>query len=277
MEKSWWQISVTCKDPESLAEQAMDIGCAGGELTDDSVKLYIECEKENLENVSNALKSLGAEEISIEPFTDKNWVLECEELWEPVEIGALTIVPVLDTDSSQIQEASAHNVFVLPGRGFGTGHHPSTKKCIEYLQLPVVQKLSPKSVLDVGTGSGVLAIVAAKLFESSVDAYEIEESAVQNAKENLTLNNFGHLVTLYHEPFVSTEKQYNLILANLYMEVLVPMEPALRAALLPDGLLMMAGVTADTSEVLEKAYLEAGWKQVIHQQEGEWQSYVWSR
>lgn len=127
-----------------------------------------------------------------------------------LQIGKFTITPV----QSFKRSPNDHEVLIIPGMGFGTGHHETTRDVILLMQ-EIDEPIN--TVLDFGTGSGILGIVASKLYNPSViDGVDNDEEALKNAEENLLMNGVSaELTTTY------SDNHYDLILANVYAEILI--------------------------------------------------------
>jgi ribosomal protein L11 methyltransferase len=197
--------------------------------------------------------------VSNEVLADTNWNEQCAEVWQPVATGILTVVPV----ESPLDQSppDADTIKIIPGQGFGTGHHPTTRMILETLSkhAPTLsqQKLS---IFDLGTGSGILAIAAAKLFNTPVEAVDNDPYAITNAHDNVALNNLAHLVTPSTTPIEKLSNPYNLILANLYGEVLVQLAGEVTRLATPGCLAIMSGITELVRDSVVDTYTEAlGW------------------
>ena len=137
---------------------------------------------------------------------------------------------------------------INPGRAFGTGLHPTTRLALGVLAR---RGAPPARVLDVGTGSGVLALAAAALGARRVTALEHDLHALGNARENVALNVFGRAVRLVAgtpDALASGRAAFDLVLVNVELPLLIPLLPRLVAALAPDGRLVASGVTLEQRE-----------------------------
>jgi ribosomal protein L11 methyltransferase len=185
---------------------------------------------------------------------DENWAERSQAALRAVRIGTLTVAPPWDLPSGD------SNVIVIqPSMGFGTGHHASTRLCLQLLQDAAV---ADASVLDVGTGSGVLAIAAKKLGARAVVAIDFDADAITSARECAELNHLVDAIDLRQtdleqEPAVKGGP-FSLILANLTGGMLVRMATRLCQLAVPAGTLIVSGVTRDEEPAVTQAFQAAG-------------------
>ena len=201
---------------------------------------------------------------------EQDWAHAWKEYYHPLGIGQVLIQPAWEPLDG---EAAAGQIVVYldPGMAFGTGTHPSTAMCIELLQQ---LNLEGRTVWDVGTGSGILALVAAKL-GAQVEAVDIDPVAVQAAAANRDLNELhfpikrGTLDDLQGRP--------QLIVANIVAHVIGPMLPQVQKVLAPKGFFIASGVIKDRDgEILALAW-EAGLRLLRRKEQGEWIAYLFQR
>jgi ribosomal protein L11 methyltransferase len=140
-----------------------------------------------------------------------------------------------------------------PGRAFGTGRHPSTALCIEMLEGLLPDLLSnrvgsPPSVLDVGTGTGILGIVAAQLGASRVLGIDIDPDALEIATENLNLNRVSRIMAVNATPLDQLEETFELVMANLTAALLDHMAAELVNHVIVNGRLLVGGILVEQAE-----------------------------
>jgi ribosomal protein L11 methyltransferase len=175
---------------------------------------------------------------------DEDWAARSQASIGPVTVGRIVVVPPW-----------LHSIIIQPSMGFGTGHHASTRLCLQLLQnVP----LAGRSVIDVGTGSGVLAIAASKLGAASVLAIDNDEDALTSARENVALNRADVELQLSDLEVVRGKNAFDVILANLTGALLVRQAPALRSLLSGDGVLIVSGVTAAEGADVKAAFVSVG-------------------
>ena len=188
--------------------------------------------------------------------SDEDWARRSQENLQPVTVGRVTIVhqpPATDhqppaTDhqppATDLQPPTTDNqplrIVIQPSMGFGTGHHATTRLCLEAVQQV---DLRGKRVLDVGTGSGVLAIAAARLGASEAVGIDVDPDAIQSARENLALNAEAVAVRFDIADLASAPlPRADIVLANLTGALLVRTARTLWAVSEPDGVLIVSGL-----------------------------------
>lgn len=203
---------------------------------------------ERIESIWNALRSesegaLGVHEFRVVPETD--WVRATQAQFEPIEITpALWIVPTWCTPPNP----SAINLRVDPGLAFGTGTHPTTRMCLQWL---TEQPLANRSVLDYGCGSGILAMAAAALGAVSVLGVDIDPQAIETARLN---TNSNRLSVSYSTSDSETHGQFDVVVANILAGPLTVLAPAIASHIKPGGRLAMAGILPPQVSRITDAY-----------------------
>jgi ribosomal protein L11 methyltransferase len=225
-----------------------------------------------------------------EPFlqeiAEEDWIEAWKQQYHLQRIGRRTIiVPAWETYQPASDEIVIH---LEPGMAFGTGLHPTTRLCLEALET----RLTPDcTVLDVGTGSGVLAIAAAKLGADSVLALDADPRAVEVARENVKMNGVTAQVTVQHgslpggdvvpRHFMANGQlelldsgHYDLVLVNILAPVIVGMIGALAARMKPEGELIAAGLIASQEKDVLEAFRSQGLKVAERAQAKDWIALV---
>ena len=203
-------------------------------------------------------------ELSITTSDDAAWATAWRDGYEPIRSGRLTIVP----SWLEVPKGSDLVIRLDPGMAFGTGLHTTTRACLELLQ--TVEPM-PATVLDVGTGSGILALAALRLGAQRVVGYDTDQPAVEASMANARSNDLGdrfaaHLGTL---PELAAEL-FPLVVANLVAAVLVELAPRLAAHTAPGGTLIASGIIESRSDEVESALTAAGFEVVDWITEGDW-------
>lgn len=181
---------------------------------------------------------------------DADWVRQTQSQFGPIEVGEdILIVPSWHAGELQAaQEQGRLTIELDPGLAFGTGSHPTTHLCLQWLS-----RCLPKgaTVLDYGCGSGILAIAAAKLGAKTVDAVDIDEQAVQSSADNARVN---HVKIHAMLPDALAAGQYGLVVANILSNPLKVLAPMLCGRVQPGGYLVLSGVLERQAEEVAAAY-----------------------
>jgi ribosomal protein L11 methyltransferase len=192
---------------------------------------------------ANSNGALGAHEFRVVPETD--WVRATQAQFEPIEITPkLWIVPTWCAPPN----ASAINLRVDPGLAFGTGTHPTTRLCLQWL---TQQSLRAHSVLDYGCGSGILAMAASALGATPVLGVDIDPQAIDTAQLNTAAN---RLSVSYSVSDSETHGQFDFVVANILAGPLTVLAPAIASHVRAGGLLAMAGILPPQVDRIIEAY-----------------------
>ncbi len=196
----------------------------------------------------------GARYISIET---QNWNAEWESNFDRVEVGSRLLIraPFHAADASFERE-----VIIMPKMSFGTGHHATTHLMAEWtMDLGAEGKLEGATGLDMGSGTGVLAIVAAKEGAQSVDAVDIDEWADENCRENIVVNSVAERVNPMLGDFSRVEgRSYDFILANINRNILVANMARFSVALREGGVLLVSGFLEQDIDTLKESATKSG-------------------
>lgn len=256
---SWWQISFTTPEPEERACILFEEGAGGVEiLNDDTLRCFFSGDETSLQDFCERAAAHGFRCREKQKVPETNWLTKCQELWQPLHFDGLSIVPVMD-ESTHEGEASPETLFLIPGEGFGTGHHATTKTIVELLCSLRLGGFKPRSVLDVGTGSAILAIACAKLFRCTVDACDNDPAALKNAAVNVDLNQVSTHVKLSSVLLPQITAKYDLIVANIYAEVLTSLAPDFRRCINQGGNLILSGIASGLLEGILATFSEPDW------------------
>jgi ribosomal protein L11 methyltransferase len=181
---------------------------------------------------------------------DPGWATMWRKRFAPLPIGnRFLIVPPWRraTDRDRIP------IVIRPGQAFGTGHHPSTAGTLALVE-DVCAGRNVARALDVGAGSGIIAIAMRKLGVPEVVAIDIDAVALTNARENAELNHINNGLRLSAVPLSSIRGRFDLIVANILSSVLIAMAPRLKARLRPGGRLILAGILTREARAVTAAF-----------------------
>lgn len=233
---------------------------------------YDELKKQLLERLDflkeNCPFDYGTLTLSETLVNDDDWVNSWKQYYKPIHAGRVTIVP------EWTEYAPAEGEYVVkidPGMAFGTGEHESTKMCLMLLQ---EMGVGGKSVIDVGTGSGILALAAAKLGAQSVEAYDVDDNAVKSAKENSALNGFTDKIYVANANLLDkTSGKFDIVLANITADVLITLSQSLGDYMKDGGTVIISGIILKRENEVVKAFEKASFKIEKRMNMGEWVAF----
>lgn len=209
---------------------------------------------------------LGTLKLEMKDVADADWAENWKKYYKPFRIGSrLVVKPTWEAYSAEPDDLI---IELDPGMAFGTGTHETTSMCMELLEKHI---RSDMSVMDVGTGSGILAISAAKLGARQVLAIDIDPDAVKVAKENVALNGVENQVRVVCGDLVQGETMAcGLAVANIVADAICMLAGPLTRHLEKGGLLICSGIIREREEDVRKAVGEAGYAVVESLEKGEW-------
>lgn len=261
---------------EILTAELAEIGFESFVETDEGLQAYIQEELFD-ENVLNILitKYKDTAEISAswKSLERKNWNEEWEKSYEPIEVGdRVRVRAVFHEPDPRFQ----YDLLIQPKMSFGTGHHETTWLVMnEQLHLPH-ERLS---IMDVGCGTGILAILASKLGATSLLGFDIDEWAVENTRENFAMNNLPEtaevfLGTINEVPFA---RHFGGILANINRNILLAEIPKYVAHLEKGGWLVTSGFYETDQADIERCAEENGLKKIRSNTRNQWATVVFEK
>jgi ribosomal protein L11 methyltransferase len=222
-------------------------------------------------------------EPAIAMIREEDWANSWKEHFKPARIGrSLVIKPTWEA-----YEAGEDDIVIEldPGMAFGTGTHPTTRLCLEALerifshQSPYDQgrQIEPSIILDVGTGSGVLAIAAAKLGARQVVGLDIDPAAVEVARQNLDQNRVGERARVSSAPLESISGRFDIVVANILAEELVRLGKELDERVGPHGLLILSGILTEKEDLVLSGFAPYRLSLVEITREAEWSCLAYRR
>jgi ribosomal protein L11 methyltransferase len=228
--------------------------------------------------VSLASDDTVAASIVFDSIEAKDWVKESLEGLVPVRAGRFVVHGQHDRDKVRPNQLG---IEIEAALAFGTGHHGTTRGCLIYLDY-VLRAKAPKRMLDLGTGTGVLAIAAAKATKRRVLATDIDAMSVKVARENMRLNGVGNLVdtvcaTGFSSPAFGDRAPFDLILANILANPLRAMSTDMARHLTRNGMVIMSGLLPHQAMSVIAAYRARGLVLRKHQIIEGWSSLLMQR
>jgi len=259
---------------EIVTAELAEIGFESFIETDEGLNAYIVEEifdKNNIEEIFSKYATQTLITFEFSRVEKKNWNDEWEKNYDTVKIDDICLIRA----SFHPSEGFPYEIIINPKMSFGTGHHETT-----YLMIKNQLKISHvhKVVLDVGCGTGILGIMASKLAASYVEAFDIEEWAVENARENFELNDcknsnvqLGTIETLH------LNKTFDIILANINRNILLKEIPKYSHLLNIDGFLLLSGFYESDAEEIKECAVSGGLKEIEKSVKNSWSAVIYQK
>ncbi len=272
--KKWLELelSLPASVREAVSAEMFALGCTG--ITENEEQLSVVFEdtdsKALLETVAACVRryqaGFEAGAIKLNTIPAENWNENWKKHFKPFRLGNHVVIRP-DWESAALREGDVE-LIITPRMAFGTGHHETTRLILLLLE---GYDLNGKKVLDAGTGSGILAIYAAKRGAERVVAFDNDPEAMENARENGEMNGVLQKVQwLTGDLRVVPESRHDLIIANINRDVLLGMASALSGYAARDSALILSGLLLSDEQQVLAAYREQGWRFEGRREEGEW-------
>lgn len=250
-----------------LISELADLGFESFVETENGFLAYIpgkEFSESLLSPIENLEKNTADISWTQKLIPSQNWNAEWESSYQPIRIGNELIIRA---PFHPAQNDVKIDLEIQPQQSFGTGHHPTTRLMAQKL---LTMHLAERYILDMGCGTGVLAILADKLGATPVLGIDIETNAVINARENAERNNAVHVTIEEGTENKIGDRKFDVILANINKNVLLGALPVYGKALHKNGELLLSGFFMTDVEELKAAGEKAGLEFESKQNEGEW-------
>lgn len=253
--------------PQSVVDE-IDFKSSGNSIAFYIYEGEIDKRKSKLESFLNDLSAV----IEVEKHECKDWNDEWKKSYQEIVVtDDLKVVPALDFQKNSKKEEIA----IYPGQGFGTGTHETTFLCLKAYKENLDFK--PKNVLDMGCGSGILGIAAAKQDGSRVVFVDVDEGALENTEQNIDLN-FGQEenLTVLDRKIFQENPSYDLVFANILQNILHAESEIILGSIKEGGMLILSGLLKDQEEETLKFYLEkdSTLSHVETHEKGDWVAVV---
>jgi ribosomal protein L11 methyltransferase len=230
--------------------------------------------KNSINNLVSYNIDIGENTVSVSEVYEEDWATAWKKYYHPVKVSErFTIVPTweeytpVQTDELIIE--------LDPGMAFGTGTHPTTVLCIQALERTVKQG---DKVIDVGTGSGVLSIAAAMLGAESVQALDLDEVAVESARQNIELNKVEQNVTVTQNNLLNgINIAVEIVVANILAEVILMFTDDAAKTVKKDGYFIASGIIKQKKDEVKDAIEKAGFETVETLQMEDWVAFIAKR
>lgn len=236
---------------------------------EDNIQEILEYINEKMRELKEIGIDTGLAKVESEKMHEEDWANNWKKYYKPTKIGERIVVkPIWEEYEAKDDEL----VLALdPGMAFGTGTHETTRMCIQALDNYVKQD---STVFDVGCGSGILAIAAAKLGAKKAVGVDLDPVAVESANENVGINNLDNIEILYGNLVDVIEGKADIVVANIIAEVICILTEDVKRVLKTDGYFITSGIIHDRVDMVTNKLEETGFEVVEINKDGEWNCIV---
>ena len=282
--KQWVELSllIPTESEEAISNFLVEQGTTGIEEVDEDpgwkklrayfpgdgeVKKLLQTLKRYLKSLEDIYPDLPRSRMEIQRIPEQDWSENWKRFFKPLQVTPKFLVKA-PWSSVRSKKGQIH-IVITPGMAFGIGTHATTKLCIQALEKRLPKKGG--TLLDVGTGSGILAIIAAKAGAKEVWGIDVDQVAVEAARENLRMNGVSDVVTIRKGSIRRIRKRFDGVVANIDFKSLRRMRIPLIHRVNAGGFLILSGVLTRDEETLRQFYLETRLlKSLENIREGEW-------
>lgn len=281
----WAEIAVetTAQAQDAVSNIMTENGCGGTAIQGEapvSIKCYLPVDdrlEERLLRIKEGLNKLpefgiepGSTDVTVRYAEDQDWVETWKQYFHITRVGKRFVIKPSWEDYQP--EPGDIVIEIDPGMAFGTGYHPTTQICLLMLEKYMKPR---KTVVDFGTGSGILAIAAAKMKASLVIAFDVDPVAVQAARENVVRNDTQDVTEVHQTDsprFIGME--VDIVTANLIADIIMKNAEAMANLLRTGGILIASGVIKERQLEVEQSLRNVGLEIVETPTDGEWVAIV---
>ncbi len=262
-------MRVTTSRADAVSAAMFAAGAEALQELDGALVTNAASEQEAQALAAAALAADSRAAIETEPARDVDWTTAWRDSLRAHTVGLLTVTPPWLADAF----LPGRRIVIEPAMAFGTGDHATTRGVLALMQ----DVIRPgDTVADLGAGSAVLSIGAARLGATRVIAIENDPDAIGNAEANVAANDVAGAVTVIEGdatvllPLVALEQPVRVVLANIVSSVIRELLPVVTASLAADGTAIFSGMLASEADGMRRAFTDAGWVVTAEAVEGEW-------
>jgi ribosomal protein L11 methyltransferase len=207
-----------------------------------------------LDSLQEIFPDLQKLSLKTEIISDPDWGEQWKKFFKPIRVcNNIIVKPTWERYAPSSRDIV---IEIDPGMAFGTGQHASTRMCMEAIEDIIMTDRSIKAwkVLDVGCGTGILGITAAKMGAQDVICVDIDKKAVEIAGENAAINNVGNSLRIFNKDATTITEARNLIIANLTAKLLLKLRVHLTQLLLPEGYMIISGIIEQDAKNIEEQF-----------------------
>lgn len=207
-----------------------------------------------LDSLSQIFPEFKKPSLKTEVISDPDWGEQWKKYFKPIRVsGNIIVKPTWERYSPSSRDII---IEIDPGMAFGTGQHASTRMCLQAVEDIILKDRSIKNwkVLDVGCGTGILGITAAKLGAQDVIGVDIDKKAVEIARENAAINEVDDCIKFINRDVKTLNESRNLIIANLTAKLLLELGEHLKNLLVPNGYMVISGIVEPDRQAIEENF-----------------------
>ena len=232
----------------------------------DDVIAYV---KERVEELKESGLDVGEGTVEAEKMFEEDWANNWKKYYKPIKIGEKIVIKPIWEEYEPTGEEMV--VELDPGMAFGTGDHETTRMCVQALDKYVK---ADTTVFDIGTGSGILALVASKLGAKHVIGVDLDPVAVDSAKENISFNNVDNIEVLYGNLLDVVDGKADIVVANIIAEIICILVDDVKKALNKDGIFITSGIIHERRQMVIDKLEQEGFEVMEVNKDGEWNCIV---
>lgn len=281
--KRWIGVDVLCGGEacDDLAAEVTESFGVGVEFIQNGIRFYLEGEnlspeseselRQILERYKEFLPPESSEGgYSTHPLADDDWAHRWKSFFKPLRVGRHFLVCPTWEEPNPLEGDIL--IRLDPGMAFGTGHHETTRLCMEWLETWAAGQgdVSSRRVLDVGTGSGILAMCSVLLGVREAVGVDNDPEAVQVARENVDLNGLADKIRLFDGSASDMGDRFDAVVANIQSNPLIEMAPVMVTRLAEAGAMALSGILIEQKEDVRAAYEAQGLRLTSEKHSGEW-------
>lgn len=236
---------------------------------EDNIEEVIKYIKGKLNELKEMGIDIGEGKVEYEEVKEEDWANNWKKYYKPTKIGEKIVVKPIWEEYNVDQEELI--IEIDPGMAFGTGTHETTRMCVASLEKYIKENTV---VFDIGTGSGILAIAAARLGAKHVIGVDLDPVAVESAKENVGYNKLNNIEILEGNLLDVVEGKADLVVANIIAEVICILVDDVKKVLNKNGLFITSGIIHERVEMVTDKLESSGFEVVEINKDGEWNCIV---
>lgn len=242
----------------------------------DNIKNRLKLEKEFFTSNSTENQPTGSWEVTYNISNDEDWAESWKQYWHPMKIGQKIVICPSWEEYTDKKDTDII-IKLDPGGAFGTGTHATTRLCIQALEKILDNDHKINTAIDVGTGSGILAIAAAKLGVKNIYGIDIESVSIDVSIENAENNNVSDVCHFDDNSIRKTSDEYDLVIVNILAKTIHSMAEDIKRITKRNGILLLSGLITKTVQPTTEIFESLGFSIQEILQEEEWHAIIAKR